>query len=70
MSTNAKIALGVALMLAWVAMTYMPPAGDPARVADIINTIKLALVGIGIYHIADGKAADAPADTPPNPPAP
>ncbi len=47
--TNIKLALGVGLFATWVALVVCKVSGTE----EIISAIKLALTGLGAYHLND-----------------
>lgn len=49
--TNIKLGIGVSLFATWVALVVCKVAGAE----EIISAIKLALIGLGAYHIDDRK---------------
>lgn len=55
-STYIKLFIGVLLFVTWIALVVCKVPGTD----DIIGTIKLALAGLGVYHIKDVASA-APA---------
>lgn len=57
-NTYIKLAIGLVLFITWVALVVFKVPGTD----DIIGVIKLALAGLGVYHIKDvATAAPAPA---------
>lgn len=49
--TNIKLGIGVMLFATWVSLVVCKISGAE----DIISAIKLALIGLGAYHIDDRK---------------
>jgi hypothetical protein len=47
--TNIKLAIGGVLFATWVALVVFKVDGGD----DLISAIKLALIGLGAYHIDD-----------------
>ena len=47
--TYIKLGIGIALFTAWLGLIVFQVDGA----ADLINSIKLALAGLGVYHIND-----------------
>jgi hypothetical protein len=47
--TNIKLGIGVGLFATWLALVIAKVDGS----ADIIAAIKLALAGLGAYHLND-----------------
>lgn len=47
--TNIKLAIGVGLFVTWVLLVVFKVDGA----VDIISAIKLALAGLGAYHLND-----------------
>jgi hypothetical protein len=58
-NTYIKLFIGILLFFTWITLVVckVPDTGD------IISCIKLALAGLGVYHLADGRSsAPAPLD--------
>lgn len=47
--TNIKLGIGVGLFCTWLVLVVLKVEGA----ADIIAFIKLALAGLGVYHLND-----------------
>jgi hypothetical protein len=55
--TYVKLLIGAALFATWVALVVCKVPGTE----DIVNTIKLSLAGLGVYHLGTRPAATAAA---------
>lgn len=51
--TNIKLGIGVGLFITWLALVIAKVDGA----TDIITAIKLALAGLGAYHLNDRSNA-------------
>lgn len=55
-STNIKLFIGVLLFITWVVLVVLKVTGSE----DLITAIKLALAGLGAYHLNDRTNASNP----------